>query len=195
MPVYPGEYTLDLHGAPTQVQGGDGSMLDAEDFADLVRRRTDWDGQTPIRLFSCNTGATPDGFAQQLSNALGVDVTRARFAALFVSTAMTAVGGVFIAFWSNNLLPAQIFESSRSIDIILAPIVGGLGTLFGPIVGAFLLTPLGEALIGAMRAAGLDAPGAKALVYGLMLMAIIAATPNGLWPWIARRLGLEGREP
>ena len=75
VPVYPGEYTLDLHGAPTQVQGGDGSMLDAEDFADLVRRRTDWDGQTPIRLFSCNTGATPDGFAQQLSNALGVDVT------------------------------------------------------------------------------------------------------------------------
>lgn len=131
----------------------------------------------------------------QAACALGVDVTRARFAALFVSTAMTAVGGVFIAFWSNNLLPAQIFESSRSIDIILAPIVGGLGTLFGPIVGAFLLTPLGEVLIGAMRAAGLDAPGAKALVYGLMLMAIIAATPNGLWPWIARRLGLEGREP
>lgn len=131
----------------------------------------------------------------QAARALGVNVTRAQFAALFISAAMTAVGGVFVAFWSNNLLPAQIFESSRSIEIILAPIIGGLGTLFGPIVGAFLLTPLGEVLIEGMRAAGIDAPGAKALVYGLLLMAIVAATPNGLWPWLARKLGLQESQP
>ncbi|MFS0733898.1 hypothetical protein ABC304_03480 [Microbacterium sp. 1P10UB] len=75
VPIYPGEYALDLHGSPQQVQGGDGTMMDAATFADVVRRRTDWDGQTPIRLFSCDTGADPDGFAQQLSNNLGVDVT------------------------------------------------------------------------------------------------------------------------
>lgn len=75
VPKYPGEYTLDLHGSPTQVQGADGSMMDAEAFADLVKKRTDWDGTTPIRLFSCDTGAQPDGFAQQLSTALQVDVT------------------------------------------------------------------------------------------------------------------------
>lgn len=75
VPKYPGEYTLDLHGSPTQVQGGDGSMMDAGDFADLVRKRTDWDGTSPIRLFSCDTGAQPDGFAQQLANDLKVDVT------------------------------------------------------------------------------------------------------------------------
>ncbi|MBO0980396.1 hypothetical protein [Microbacterium sp. SD291] len=75
VPEYPGEYVLDLHGSPNAVQGGDGSMLSAEDFADHVRKHTDWDGQTPIRLFSCDTGADPDGFAQQLSNHLDVDVT------------------------------------------------------------------------------------------------------------------------
>ncbi|GAA2893505.1 hypothetical protein [Microbacterium esteraromaticum] len=75
VPSYKGEYVLDLHGAPNQVQGGDGNMLDAEQFAALVKKRTDWDGETPIRLFSCHTGADPDGFAQQLSNHLGVDVT------------------------------------------------------------------------------------------------------------------------
>jgi hypothetical protein len=75
VPEYPGEYVLDLHGSPQQVQGGDGTMMDASTFADVVRRRTDWDGQTPIRLFSCDTGADPNGFAQQLSNDLGVDVT------------------------------------------------------------------------------------------------------------------------
>ena len=46
-----------------------------------------------------------------------------------------------------------------------------------------------------MRALGLNAPGAKALVYGLMLMAIIGATPSGLWPWLARKLGLQGSQP
>lgn len=75
VPVYPGEYTLDLHGSPLRVQGGDGTMLDASQFAEVVRTRTDWNGTDPIRLFSCDTGAHPDGFAQQLSTELKVDVT------------------------------------------------------------------------------------------------------------------------
>lgn len=75
VPIYPGEYVLDLHGSPHAVQGGDGAMMDADAFADVIRKRTDWDGQSPIRLFSCDTGAAPDGFAQQLSTNLGVDVT------------------------------------------------------------------------------------------------------------------------
>ena len=131
----------------------------------------------------------------QAARALGVKVVRVRFAALLISAAMTAVGGVFMAFWTNSLFPAQIFDMSRSIDIILAPIIGGVGTLFGPIVGAFLLTPLGEGLTEALGALGVNAPGAKALVYGFLLMAIIAGTPSGLWPWLARRLGLERKQP
>ncbi|HPG03884.1 MAG: branched-chain amino acid ABC transporter permease [Rhodoblastus sp.] len=131
----------------------------------------------------------------QAARALGVNINRTRFLALFISAAMTAVGGVYLAFWTNNLFPAQILETSKSIEIILAPIIGGLGTLMGPFVGAFLLVPLGSALTDGLRAIGLSAPGVKALVYGLILMAIIAATPNGIWPWLARKLGLEAREP
>ncbi|MDE2578765.1 MAG: branched-chain amino acid ABC transporter permease [Hyphomicrobiales bacterium] len=130
----------------------------------------------------------------QAARALGVNVTRARFMALFVSAAMTAVGGVYLAFWGNNIFPGQIFDMAHSIDIMLGPIVGGVGTLFGPIVGSFLLVPLGEALIEALRALGLNAPGAKALVYGFLLMGIIAAAPSGVWPWLARRLRLQDRE-
>ncbi|HYH91834.1 MAG TPA: hypothetical protein VD763_01650 [Candidatus Saccharimonadales bacterium] len=57
------------------MQGVDAAMMDADAFADVVRRRTDWDGQTPIRLFSGDTGAAPGGFAQQLATNLGVDVS------------------------------------------------------------------------------------------------------------------------
>ena len=75
----------------------------------------------------------------EAARALGIDVNRARMSALLLSAAMTGIAGVFQAFYANNLFPSQIFDISRSIDIILAPIIGGVGTLFGPIsVPSFL---------------------------------------------------------
>ena len=128
------------------------------------------------------------------AQALGIDVTRARLSAVLISSAMTAVAGVFYAFYDNNLFPSQVFDISRSIDIILAPIVGGVGTLLGPIVGAALLVPLGEGLIVLTGALGLDAPGVKTLVFGLFLMLVISLAPSGLWPILKRRLGLPEDE-
>ena len=57
--------------------------------------------------------------------------------AVVLSAAMTSVAGVFFAFYYNNLFPEQVFHISRSIELILGPIIGGIGTLFGPIIGAF----------------------------------------------------------
>jgi branched-chain amino acid transport system permease protein len=115
--------------------------------------------------------------------------------AALISSAMTAVGGVFYAFYYNSLFPAQVFSIGRSIELMLAPIVGGLGTIFGPVVGAFILTPLGELLTAALERLGVNAPGAKAVFYGLTLMAIIFVRPDGVWPWLARTCGLMGRRP
>jgi branched-chain amino acid transport system permease protein len=131
----------------------------------------------------------------EAASALGINVFRARMVAMAISSSMTAVGGVFYAFYSRNLFPSQVFDIGRSIELILAPIVGGLGTVFGPIVGAFILTPLGEALIAVTESLGVNAPGAKAVFYGLALIAIIYLRPNGVWPWLARVLRLDGRRP
>ena len=125
--------------------------------------------------------------------ALGINAFRAKMAAVVISAAMTGVGGVFYAFYYNNLFPAQIFDMSRSIEIILAPIIGGLGTIFGPVVGAFILTPLGEGLIAATEKLGIDAPGVKAVFYGAVLMVIITLRPSGVWPWLARLIGVWER--
>jgi branched-chain amino acid transport system permease protein len=130
---------------------------------------------------------------QEAARSLGVDVFRAKMIAVLVSSAMTAIGGVFTAFYYNSLFPSGVFGVSRSIELILAPIVGGLGTIFGPVVGAFLLTPLGEALVAATEKAGINVPGAKGIFYGLALIAIIVFRPQGLWPWLAGLLGLEAR--
>ena len=133
---------------------------------------------------------------QQAARALGIDVLAAKMKAVLISSAMTAVGGVFYAFYYNNLFPAQVFDIGRSIELILAPIVGGLGTVFGPVVGAFILTPLGEAADRrACEKLGVNAPGAKALFYGLILMVIIFAAPGRRVALAGARLRAGGRRP
>jgi len=128
------------------------------------------------------------------ARALGIDSFRAKMKAVLISSAMTAIGGVFYAFYSNTLFPSQAFDMNRSIEIIMGPIVGGLGTVFGPVVGAFILTPLGEGLIAVTEKLGINAPGTKAVFYGLMLMVIITLRPSGVWPWLVRVFGLTGRK-
>jgi len=129
------------------------------------------------------------------ARALGIDAFAVKMAAVVISSAMTAVGGVFYAFYYNNLFPSQVFEMSRSIELILAPIVGGLGTVFGPVIGAFVLTPLGEVLIAVTARLGVDAPGVKAVFYGVILIVIIYAMPTGVWPRLAGWFGLRSRSP
>ena len=131
----------------------------------------------------------------EAARAVGIDVTRARMSAVVVSAAMSALGGVAHVFYYNNVFSAQIFDMSRSIDIMLAPIIGGIGTLFGPILGAFILIPLGEALIHATQALGINAPGAKAVFFGLALMIIIFLAPSGIWPSLRKRLGIGEGKP
>jgi branched-chain amino acid transport system permease protein len=127
----------------------------------------------------------------EAAQALGVNVFRCKMAAVVVSAAMTSLSGVMFAFYYNNLFPEQIFHVSRSIELILGPIIGGIGTLFGPIVGAFLLTGLAEGLRELMLRLGIDVPGVKQVFYGLCLLLVVVFLPDGVWPPIARRLGLR----
>ena len=129
----------------------------------------------------------------EAAEAVGVDLFRARIAAVAVSSALTALGGVFQAFYFSNLFPEQVFSMGRSIEIILPAIVGGIGTLIGPILGAFILTPLGELLTFLIEATGFDLPGLKQLFYGVALVVIVVYRPDGVWPWLADRLGLVRR--
>ncbi|OYD84184.1 branched-chain amino acid ABC transporter permease [Azospirillum brasilense] len=129
----------------------------------------------------------------EAAEAVGVDLFRARIAAVAVSSALTALGGVFQAFYFNNLFPEQVFSMGRSIEIILPAIVGGIGTLIGPILGAFILTPLGELLTFLIEVTGFDLPGLKQLFYGVALVVIVVYRPDGVWPWLADRLGLVRR--
>jgi len=119
------------------------------------------------------------------AQSLGIDVFRWKMKAVILSSAMTAVAGVFFAFYYNSLFPEQIFSFGRSIEIILGPVIGGVGTLFGPVIGAFLLTGLSETLQNLLTSYGLDTPGATRVFYGICLLLVVVILPHGIWPPIA----------
>jgi branched-chain amino acid transport system permease protein len=127
---------------------------------------------------------------EEAARAAGIDTFRYKMYAVMVSAAVTSFAGVFYAFFYNNLFPEQVFSISRSIEIILGPIIGGIGTLFGPILGAFVLTGLAETLNAVMSAFGLELPGARQVFYGVCLLLVVVALPDGVWPPLARRLGV-----
>jgi len=127
---------------------------------------------------------------EEAAQALGINTFRWKMLAVAISSAMTSISGVFFAFYYNNLFPEQVFNISRSIEIILAPVIGGVGTLFGPILGAVVLTSLSEGLTELLAALGWEIPGIKQVFYGVVLLAVVMFLPNGIWPALARRLRL-----
>lgn len=138
---------------------------------------------------------------QEAAQSLGVHVFRYKMYAVMISSGIAGVAGVFYAFYQNSLFPDSIFGIERSIEATLAPIVGGVGTLFGPIVGAFLLTPLGEGITGVidlLKANGIVDPalrlnGVKLLFWGFVVALIVLFKPKGLWPWFRDVLGVVKR--
>lgn len=127
----------------------------------------------------------------EAAQAVGVPVLWCKMLAVTISAALTALAGVWNAFYYNNLFPETAFSVGRSIEMTLSPIIGGLGTLFGPFVGAVVLTGLGELFTDLSDQ--FHVPGLKQIFYGLALLIIVMYRPAGLWPWIATRLGFTER--
>ncbi|HJQ55621.1 MAG TPA: hypothetical protein VJ890_01860, partial [Vineibacter sp.] len=105
--------------------------------------------------------------------------------------------GVWSAFYYKNLFPESAFSMGRSIEVTLAPIIGGLGTLFGPVVGSALLVGLGDLFTALSEKLandyGVKVAGLKQIGYGLALLLIVIYRRDGVWPWLWRRLGFEPR--
>jgi branched-chain amino acid transport system permease protein len=128
---------------------------------------------------------------EEAAQALGINTFRWKMLAVVLSASMTALSGVFFAFYYNNLFPEQVFHISRSIEIILGPIIGGIGTLFGPILGAAVLTLLSDGITDLLATLGWEFPGVKQVFYGLVLLLVVMFLPHGIWPTLARRIGVH----
>jgi branched-chain amino acid transport system permease protein len=123
------------------------------------------------------------------AQALGIDTFRWKLLAVVTSSAISATSGVFLAFYQNNLFPEQVFHISRSIEILLGPVIGGVGSLIGPILGSLLLTLLSDGVTELLAALGWELPGTKQVVYGLALLVVVVFLPNGVWPALYQAWG------
>ena len=116
--------------------------------------------------------------------ALGVNTFKYKMLAMLVSSFLTGLGGTFYAFYLFSLQPATVFGIPLSVEIVIRPVIGGSGTLIGPILGSFILTPLAEASRYYFGQSGLH--GAHLIVYGTLLMAVVLFLPQGAYPFLRR---------
>jgi branched-chain amino acid transport system permease protein len=120
------------------------------------------------------------------AEALGVNAFKYKMLAMIVSSFLTGLGGTFYAFYLFSLQPNTLFGIPLSVEIIIRPIVGGAGTLMGPIVGSFILTPLAEISRRYLGQGGLH--GAHLIAYGVLLIAVVLFLPEGAYPRLRRAL-------
>jgi branched-chain amino acid transport system permease protein len=114
---------------------------------------------------------------EDAAEALGVDTLRVKIQASIISAIMTALGGTFFAQYFTYINPRNVFGEGPSIQILLFAIIGGLGTVWGPVVGALVLVPVAELSRGWL---GGSFAGAHILLYGTVLVLVMLFMPNGI---------------
>jgi branched-chain amino acid transport system permease protein len=115
--------------------------------------------------------------------ALGVDVFRVKLGAIAISGALMAAGGAFYLQYFRYVDPHIAYGPAISVEALLAAIVGGMGTVFGPLAGAVALHLLGEVTRGLFE----QAPGANLMIYGVLLVLIVMFLPRGIMGLFGRR--------
>jgi branched-chain amino acid transport system permease protein len=122
---------------------------------------------------------------EDAARALGVDATRVKLGAMVISAAMAAAAGCFYAQYFLFLDAGIAYGPWISVEALLAPIIGGVGTVFGPLLGALMVKILGEA---AKHVTG-DVPGLDLVVYGVVLILVVGFAPRGVAGIIAQLRG------
>jgi branched-chain amino acid transport system permease protein len=134
-------------------------------------------GRFGIGLFAINMDA-------DAAETAGVPTARLQVIALAISAFFCATAGTLYAARQQFLDPATMFGFDKSIAIVLIPVVGGLGTVWGPVFGAILYSTVQDQISSLVRN-----PYLPALIYGVLLVVIVMFEPLG----VAGVIGRGGR--
>jgi branched-chain amino acid transport system permease protein len=113
---------------------------------------------------------------EDAAQALGINPFRMKVAAITLSAAMAALAGIFYMQFYLFIDAGIAYGPGMSVNALLGPLIGGAGTVLGPLIGALALGGLSEvtsALLG-------QQPGVNLLAFGLLLLVILRFLPNGL---------------
>ncbi|ELY62949.1 branched-chain amino acid ABC transporter permease [Natrinema versiforme] len=119
--------------------------------------------------------------------AVGIPTYRYKLVGIGVSAFFTAWAGAFWAMYFDTIRPDTVYELLVNVEILLPAIVGGVGTVIGPIVGAFVVIPLSE-----VARQSVDITGFDRVIYGLLLVGIVLYSPQGAISWPRRAVELIG---
>ncbi len=141
---------------------------------------------------------------QDAAHSLGINLPFYKNVALAISAAFTACAGGFYAMFVKFIDPNTVFGLDVSVQIVLIAIIGGIGTILGPVIGALVLVPLSEVLrnpkglvqIGVLPSDSAFVSfverylsNAHLLVYGILVVLVILFAPEGVLGVIRRALG------
>jgi branched-chain amino acid transport system permease protein len=118
------------------------------------------------------------------ARSLGVSLTRYKLVAIVLSSSLAAMGGTLYAQKELFIDPGSTLSTSLSIKMALVAILGGVGTLTGPVVGAVVLTAIEEASRILFGGTG---RGTDLVVYGALIVIIAVYQPAGIMGWIGAR--------
>ena len=116
------------------------------------------------------------------AKALGINVFREKVKVMLLSGAISGMGGCFFAQYFLYIDPLVVFGVDKSVEMLLVSMIGGAGTVYGPLVGALLLASISDITRVLTQIQGLSL-----VLYGSLLVVIIAYLPNGLIDLFKRR--------
>jgi branched-chain amino acid transport system permease protein len=126
---------------------------------------------------------------------LGVNISFYKTTAVVLTAALAGMGGGFYVVYTAFVEPPLVFGLPFNVELLVAPIIGGKGTIIGPILGAILNKPVVELVRGWFAA---ERAGLTLIIYGSLLMFFVLFLPNGVAgliykPYNKLRLRLLGR--
>jgi branched-chain amino acid transport system permease protein len=117
---------------------------------------------------------------EQVAATLGVETTRAKITAFGLSALIPGLLGGGYALFLTYIEPDAVFSSRLDLQAIVMAILGGLGTVWGPLVGGLVMTQISEVLWARF-------PEIYLMIFGGLLVALLIALPRGIVPAIAAR--------
>ncbi len=112
------------------------------------------------------------------AEAAGIDTRRWKLRAMMLSGGIAAIAGGLYAVVLLVVTPGSVFGLVVSAQAMILVLFGGAGTLWGPLIGAAVLVPLGETLQAEL---GSMLPGIQGVLYGIAVIAVILIAPEGLY--------------
>jgi branched-chain amino acid transport system permease protein len=116
---------------------------------------------------------------EDAAEAVGIDTVRAKVVTLALSAFLAGMGGGFYAFYFRYIDPDAVAGIGLSMEMVFIAVVGGLGTVGGPLIGAAFLTAVAELVRDRFQMGHL-------IVYGLFMMLVIRFMPEGIWGRLRR---------